>query len=271
MTRMKKNTIFMCLSLGLAGLLSSCSSFDNPYEPKEISSEKGLLTLNLASGVEFNVATRAADETLWRDKNNYDITITKIGGTPQTKKYSEWKFPMSIDPGDYQVSASYGEEMDASHDTFLSTGTSETFSITAGQPSNTVIECTPTAGKIIVEFASDMDTYCSDYSVDFTGTTALGSKKVTSSKTDNSPWYLAIKEGGEKINYTINVTTKTEYAEKKGSVTGDFPIERNHTKKLTIKANHTPNTEGGISITITIDKGTEERTEDIEIPVTWVN
>lgn len=268
---MKKNTIFMCLSLGLAGLLSSCSSFDNPYEPKEISGEKGLLTLNLASGVEFNVATRAADETLWSDKNNYDITITKIGGTPQTKKYSEWNFPMSIDPGDYQVSASYGEEKDASHDTFFATGVSEPITVTAGVPSTANISFRPTAGKIIVEFASDMDTYCSDYSVDFTGTTALGSKKVTSSKTDNSPWYLAIKEGGETINYTINVTTKTEYAEKEGSVTGNFTIERNHTKKLTIKANHTPNTEGGISINITIDKGTEERPEDIEIPVTWDN
>ena len=206
---MKKNTIFMCLSLGLAGLLSSCSSFDNPYEPKEVASEKGLLTLNLASGVEFT--TRAANESDWTNLENYNITIKKEGGEAVTKPYSEWGFPWACDEGTYSVTAFKGEEKAYSHDTFYATGNGSC-TVEKGKESKAEITVSPTAGKVIVEYDPELSTYCSDYSIDFSGTTAMGSEIAHTDKANNEgPWYFALKKGGETVNYTINLTAKSDY------------------------------------------------------------
>ena len=265
---MKKNTIFMCLSLGLAGLLSSCSSFDNPYEPKEVASEKGLLTLNLASGVEFT--TRAANESDWTNLENYNITIKKEGGEAVTKPYSEWGFPWACDEGTYSVTAFKGEEKAYSHDTFYATGNGSC-TVEKGKESKAEITVSPTAGKVIVEYDPELSTYCSDYSIDFSGTTAMGSEIAHTDKANNEgPWYFAIKKGGETVNYTINLTAKSDYT-KEGSATGSFVLEPNQVQKLTIKAHHDEYTQGGIIISITIDKETDEKPVDVEVPVTWVN
>lgn len=264
---MKKNTIFMCLSLGLAGLLSSCSSFDNPYEPKEVASEKGLLTLNLASGVEFT--TRAANESDWTKSENYNITIQKEGGEAVTKPYSEWGFPWACDEGNYTVTAFRGEEKAFSHDTFYATG-SGTCTIEKGKESKAEIAVTPTAGKVIVEYDPELATYCSDYCVDFS-TETMGDEKAHTDKANNEgPWYFALKKGGETVSYTISLTAKSDYT-KEGTATGSFILERNQAKKLSIKAHHDEYTQGGIIITVTIDKGTDPKPVDIEVPVTWVN
>ena len=280
---MKKNTVFMCLSLGLAGLLSSCSSFDNPYEPKEISSEKGLLTLNLASGVEFVATTRAVDESAYQDFDNYQVEITdKKGNSKFSGSFATLKtrLPLELELGSYDITASYGTEEAASRETFLAKGSNTVTIQSSNQSSNPAsvnVNCTPTAGKVVVAFDSSITTYCDNYSVDFTTEQLSNAKKVAYwGKADTEPWYFAVKEEGESVSYTIHLTTKAEYAASQdgekvteATATGSFKLERNKTKKLTVKGNYTPSTEGGITISITIDEGTSDKPITIEVPVTW--
>ena len=122
-----------------------------------------------------------------------------------------------------------------------------------------------------------MDTYCDTYSVDFAGTTALGTSVAHWGKTDTAPYYLAISENGETVNYTIYLTSKEDYAAKVGeekvteaTATGSFLLERNKTKKLKVSANYTPSTDGGLKINIEIDETTNDIPVTIEVPVTWI-
>lgn len=276
---MKKNTIFMCLSLGLAGIFSSCTSFDNPYEPKDNADGKGLLTLNLASGVEFATGTRAVDETTYLSTDNYTVNITNSSNVSVfSGTFAELKtqLPKELDNGSYNISASYGAELPASRDNFLAKG-EDVFTIQGDKTTPVNLVCTPTAGKIQVVFDAAMENYCASYKVTFGGTTALGTNTVTWNKDESAPYYLAISKEGETVNYTINVTAKTEYApvvngEKVtvATYTGSFQLQRNHTKKLTVRPNYTPTTDGGLSLDITIDDSVNPVPVNIEVPLSWI-
>ena len=277
---MKKNTIFMCLSLGLAAMLTSCS-FDNKFEAEELgeTGQTGKLTLDVASGVEFATGTRAVDESTYQNTDNYTVNITdskgnnKFSGTFATLKT---RLPLELDLGSYDITASYGTEQAASRDNFLATGSS-TFSINGAGTVEATVNCTPTSGKVAAEFDASMATYCDTYSVDFSGTTALGNSVAHWGKDDTAPFYLALAEGGETINYTIYLTAKSDYAGLNGeekvteaTATGSFRLERNKFKKLTVKANYTSTTDGGLKIVIEFDETTNDKPITIEVPVTWI-
>lgn len=276
---MKKNTIFMCLSLGMAAMLTSCS-FDNKFEDAEVQdgAQKGKLTLSVESGVEFQTGTRAVDESTFANTDNYTVNITKDGASKFSGTFASLKalLPMELDNGSYNITASYGAEMPASRETFLATG-SDIFTIRGDQTTPVSLVCTPTAGKIQVVFDASMETYCASYKVIFSGTEKLGTNTVTWNKGETAPYYLAISENGETVNYTINVTAKTDYApvvngEKVtvATVEGNFQLERNHTKKLTVKPNYTPTTDGGLSLDITIDDSVNPVPVNIEVPLSWI-
>ena len=277
---MKKNTIFMCLSLGLAATLTSCS-FDNKFEAEELgeTGQTGKLTLNVASGVEFATGTRAVDESTYQNTDNYTVNITdnkgnsKFSGTFATLKT---RLPLELDLGSYNISASYGNEYAASRDGFKVEG-KNIFTIQAAKTVECNVACAPTAGKILVEFDPSMATYCALYDVDFTGTAALGTSVAHWGKDDTAPYYLAINEGGETVNYTIHLTAKADYAGLNGeekvtnaTATGSFTLERNKAKKLTVGANYTPTTDGGLKVVVEIDESTNDKTIPIEVPVTWI-
>ena len=51
---------------------------------------------------------------------------------------------------------------------------------------------------------------------------------------------------------------------------GSFTLARNETKKLTVAPSYTPSSEGGLKIVVTIDDSTNDKTINIEVPVTWI-
>lgn len=279
---MRKNVFFMCLSLGCAGLLSSCS-FENNFDAEvaeQAAGQKGKVTFDLASSVEFVTGTRAVDESSYQNFDNYTVNIidgrgnSKFSGTYATL---QTRLPLELDLGSYSVTASYGTEFAASRDGFKVEG-SNTFTISAANTVTSTVNCTPTAGKVLVAFDASMATYYDTYSVDFSGTAALGSSVAHWGKDDTAPYYLALNESGETVTYTIYLTAKTDYATLQegnkvtdATATGSFTLQRNTAKKLTIRPNYTPSTEGGLAITVTIDDSTNDKPIDIEVPVSWIN
>ena len=55
-----------------------------------------------------------------------------------------------------------------------------------------------------------------------------------------------------------------------GVATGSFKLDRNKAHKLSIKPNYTPTTDGGMSLTITIDESTNDHEITWDVPVTWI-
>ncbi|MBQ7180121.1 MAG: DUF4493 domain-containing protein [Bacteroidaceae bacterium] len=279
---MKTNKIFLgILMCSAIGLTTSCLSETKDLEPRSVPEEKetGRLVLDLNADANFAFETRAVDENTYKNTDNYTVNITdnkgvsKFSGTFATL---QTRLPLELDLGSYSITASYGTEQAASRDNFLATG-SNTFTISGGNTTSTTVNCTPTAGKVLVEFDSSMDTYCDTYSVDFSGTAALGTSVAHWGKTDTAPYYLAISEAGETVSYTIHITTKDDYAGLNGedkvtnaTATGSFTLQRNKAKKLTIRPNYTPTTEGGLKIEVTIDDSTNDIPIEIEVPVTWI-
>lgn len=279
---MRKNAFFMCLSLACVGLLASCS-FENQFDvegSEQTSNQKGKVTLDLVSSVEFVTGTRAVDESSYQNFDNYTVNIldnkggSKFSGTFATL---QTRLPLELDLGSYSITASYGTEYAASRDGFKVEG-SNTFTISAANTVSTTVECTPTAGKVLVAFDASMATYYDTYSVDFSGTAALGTSVAHWGKDDTAPFYLALNEAGETVTYTIYLTAKTDYAtlqdgnkNTQATATGSFTLQRNTAKKLTIRPNYTPTTEGGLAITVTIDDSTNDKPIDIEVPVSWIN
>lgn len=284
---MKQKKIFLgILMCSTIGLTTSCLSETKDLEPRPVPEETktGSFVLDLNSSADFTLQTRAVvDESIYRNTDNYAVTITnssnvvKFSGTFATLKS---QLPMELDLGSYTVEAQYGAEAPASRETFLSKG-SGTFTIQAANqndnPATANIACTPTAGKILVQFDSSMDTYCQDYDVVFSGTAAMGTRTATWAKGETAPYYLTLAEAGETVTYTIRFTAKEEYATEvngnkvsNGTATGTFQLERNKTKKLVVGTNYTPTTDGGLIITITIDETTNDKPINIEVPVTWI-
>lgn len=281
---MKRNIILTCLSLGLAGMFVACTSERSIDEqlPKEANTiEKGRLTLNLTADAAFISQTRALNEANFRNTANY--TVQLINSSNQAVllncKGSELSdnLPKELEIGSYEVKAFYGTEYPYSRDDFRVEG-SKAFTIKAKEETTVTVDCLPTCGKISVDFDSDMAKYYSDYSVSYTGTAAMGSNSITWAKADTEPWYVKLNESGETITYTVNVTAKEDYAhvdangnkQTTGTATGSFTLERNRAHKLSIKPNYTETTEGGLSITITIDESTNDKPITIEVPVSWV-
>lgn len=277
MTRqMRTNTFFLCLSLGLAGLLSSCSS-DAPFGDEQTG--KGKATFSLEPVVTFVTSTRAVDESTYQNFDDYTVTIANSGGVEKfsgTYATLKTRMPMELDLGSYTIEATYGSEHAASRDAFLVKG-SDSFTISGDQTTTVTVNCTPTAGKLLVEFDNAMSTYYDDYNVDFTGTAALGSSVAHWGKTDTAPFYIALTQNGETVNYKIYLTAKSDYATEvdgqkvvNAVAEGSFTLARNETKKLTVAPSYTPSSEGGLKIVVTIDDSTNDKTINIEVPVTWI-
>ena len=280
---MKTNKIFLgFLMCSAIGLTTSCLSETKDLEPRSVPEEKetGRLMLDLNADANFAFETRAVDESSYQNFDNYTVNIldgrgnSKFSGTFATL---QTRLPLELDLGSYSITATYGTEYAASRDGFKVEG-SNTFTISAANTVSTTVNCTPTAGKVLVAFDASMATYYDTYSVDFSGTMALGTSVAHWGKEDTNPYYLALDEAGETVTYTIYLTATSKYATMQNgnkiteaTATGSFTLQRNTAKKLTIRPNYTATTEGGLAITITIDDTTNDKPVDIEVPVSWIN
>lgn len=274
---MKSNVFMLSLALGLGALLSSCSS-DVPAG-EEATGSKGKMTLRLEPSVTFVTSTRAVNESTYQSFDDYTVSIDDNAGNNKfSGTYAQLKtrMPLELPIGSYTISATYGTEHAASRDAFLVTG-NDAFTISGDQTTSVTVNCTPTAGKLLVAFDAAMATYYDDYNVDFTGTAALGTSVAHWAKADTAPYYIALNQNGETVSYTIYLTAKSDYATEKdgqklvnATATGSFTLGRNESKKLTVRPSYTPSTEGGLSIVITIDDTTNDKPINIEVPVTWI-
>lgn len=273
----------LLFTLGIATpvALASCSSekdFDlTPVKDKA----QGSLILNLNAEAGFESQTRALNEDNYKNTANYNVKIinTANDNILVDCKASELStyLPKTVEIGTYTVLATYGNEHAASRNEFLMTGSS-TVRVNAKEEKTVNVTCSPTCGKVSVQFADEMATYYDDYSVSFSGTSALGSNNFAWAKTDSEPWYIKLNEAGETVSYTISLTAKPEYMHKgedgsslaTGVATGSFKLDRNKAHKLSIKPNYTPTTDGGMSLTITIDESTNDHEITWDVPVTWI-
>ena len=275
---MKKGKTLICTMLATAALATSCVSENHSeLEPGVTGKGTGMLTIDLKSNLQFTANTRAVNEAEYHNTNDYTVQLCREDGDEVFEcKVSELKLPYSLPVGErFTVKAWYGVEHKASRDQFLVEGSAE-FTVQSEEQKNLTLTCTPTCGKLTVDFASDMAKYFEDYSVTYGGTKALAEETIIWAAGDTEPWYVALDEEGENITYTINLTTKEEYAHVEGDqqtttakVTGQFKLQRNHAHKLTIRPNYKPGT-AGVEISITIDDSTNDKEIEWEVPTEWI-
>ncbi len=279
---MKVNKILMCMTAAAMPVLCSCFSDEHDISLTPTSETGyGSVSFNLNADAKFEANTRSLSEDFYRNADNYSVKLVRAsdGNELLSCKYSELgsQLPKKLDMGSYRIEASCGNEHAFSRDEFLVTG-STTFTIKAGKDEEVNVNCTPTCGKLSVAFADVMSTYFDEYSVTYAGTEAMGTNTCTWAKDDTEPWYVALKESGETLQYTINLTVKDDYlsknadgsTSKQGVVKGTITLERNKAHKLTITPNYTPTTEGKVTIVITIDESTNDKNIEWPVPVTWI-
>lgn len=276
---MNKKTFVTGMVL-LAGLaMASCSQNDGQdgfdQENKEC---EVYLSLNLAPGTTFfsssaDASTRAVSESAYRNVNNYNVVVLDHNGVEKLNcKASEVasRMPLVMSIGSFAVTASYGTESPASRDAFYVYGHT-TGMVKADQSSQVSVVCSPTCGRITVEFSSEMASYFSDYSVTFGGTEALAGGTIQWLKNDTEPWYVQLAEAGERVSFTINLTPKAEYKDAAQVKSGTFTLSRNKAYKMNISPVYTASGSGNATLDITVDATTIDKECDIEVPVEWVS
>ena len=233
---------------------------------------QGLLSLSLSADADF-VGTRAVNESDYSNVDNYTVVVIDNYGVEKLNcKGSEAasQMPLVLSVGDFTVKAYYGVEEAASRDAFYVYGEAQGY-ILPDEEEPVVVECTPTCGRIRVNFGEAMSTYFSDYKVTFTGTKALKGESIAWLKDDTEPWYVKLEEGGETISFTITTTTKAEYInanqQQTMTQTGSFQLSRNKGYKLNLSPSY--DATGKVGLDITVDERTNDKPVDVEVPVEW--
>lgn len=265
----------VCAALSLAACTSMDEGLNVPAETGQ-----GELTISLASGTNFTEETRALNEASFANTANYTVLVLDKDKNEKlncTGSEIVSKMPITLPIGEFTVKAYYGSEEDASRDNFYVYG-EWGGTIKSDQKENIELTCTPTCGKIKVNFDQSMSIYYSEYNVEFSGTKALGGKSINWAKNDTEPWYILLDKNGENISFTITATAKEDYVnipnmEQTYTKTGTFPLQRNKAYKMNVKSVYTPSEQGGetgMNIEITIDESTNDKEHDIEVPVSWI-
>ena len=257
-------------ALVVGAMMASCSQ--NTDFVGQTEDGEGLLTLSLSSDANFKGSTRAVSELSYKVVDNYTVVVTDKDGVERLRCYGSEvssRLPLTLPLGSCQVEAFYGTEKAYSRDVFYVYG-KDIPVVKEDETTTAVVVCTPTCGRIAVNFSSEMSKYYSDYNVTFSGTEAMGTDVITWAKNDTEPWYVKLNEGGETITCTITTTPKDEYVnnEQQGNVqTGTFTLNRNKAYKMNIAPNYTPTDLGNIKIDITIDESTNDKYVETKIPL----
>ena len=265
---MKKSKFYsklamLCLSAILA--FGACSSESG--DPTDIS-QTGSLRLGLTNQAFFPKATtRAVNEDLYRQTDNYTVQIIDEKGEKVSDAlYSSIKnTTFKLNNGNYTVKAFYGEESNASQNTFLVTGQVNISVAANDQAVN--IECYPTCGKLRANFDASMANHFTAYSITYeTETLSAAGATVNWTQTNTDPWYVKLKAEGEEVKATIHLTRKDDGTSSQ-VVKSYSGMKPNQSWTMNI-APHDDN--GSLGITITIDESTEDIIHDIEVPSDWI-
>ena len=267
-----KNLNRLCkgmVSLLLGGfLMTSCQSED--FSGSVQAEEKGtiMLTLNAMEG--FETETKAISDIAYAeylDVNNYTIEISDLNNRVETSfKYSDRsdRLPYELKRGSYTVKAYYGEiykDRAASQDGFYVVD-AKNINVDSNQE-YVSLTCVPVHARVETHFDSAMSSYYSDFYVTYS-TNALRTKGETV-KSNDHPWYLLVDEDGEEVEATIVLTPKEGYQTgSTAKLTQKYRLKPNQAWTLGIAPNYSATeTEGSVSISITID----DQTNDVDVPI----
>ncbi|MBQ8500796.1 MAG: DUF4493 domain-containing protein [Bacteroides sp.] len=271
---MKKYLMMVCWMLAGGMLATSCSSDEGTEVPEGM----GTVRLTLETGMNYEATTKAVDETPYKNIDNYSKKWYQKGYSDSGEEiWTAITAPEEIDgtytlfKGSYKIVADYKEEYKgvlASQEGFYSVGES-TF-IVSDTPANVNVVCEPTHGRMTVTYGDQMATYFDDYKVEIsTPKLAADNRLLTWDKAEVNPWYLLVDEGGETVTATIKLTPKAEYSISTTEITRTHTLTPNKAWKLNVNASYEPSN-GSLSITITIDEGTNDKSQTIEIPLEWL-
>ena len=260
------------LLYGMAYLLSGCMLMTSCQveDLTSFSKGKGTIALDLSATASFNTETKAVNEGDYKNLDNYTVQFLKVGESDPVKtfKYAEIPASVELDNGAYTVKAFYGTNTDAASRTGFYVEGSNSFNLNGETDKSISLTCTPTYGKVKVEF-TEMDTYFSDYYVTYS-TSALGSSSTAKwSKADTEPWYLKLNNGGETVTATIYLTPKSQYQSKAATVVRTYDLAPNKAWTLQVAPSYNDKT-GQLGVSIKIDEGTNDIPVDIVIPSEWV-
>ena len=257
--------------LALSGLLAMSCSHDAETE----AAEDTRLVVDLGTDLSFSTSDtpvrKAIDESVYKDIKNYTVTLTKTANGEQVHSalYSEWALAYQVDAGiEYTLTASYGEEVPASYDKLLVSG-SETFSVQPGATKVVDFQCKPKAAKVNVAYSSDFTDFYSDCEVSVK--TKYMDNAMTMSKANvGQDLYLKADAEGEEVALAFNVKDKNgEPITVDGlTTTRTVTVKPQTLLKLTFKPNVTEIEGGKFGLNISVDTGVTEENVNIVIPNT---
>ena len=227
----------------------------------------GTVSLRVSADTQFK--SRAVDESIYKNLDNYTVQILKDG---KVVSGMEWNYtdmpeePIELSNGSYELKAFYGEDkaVYAGADTLNLYFSDEDAFTLKGDTATINLTCEPNSARINVVFAESMDTYFSDYKV-IISTAAQNGSVYPWTKTTEGPVYFKVNNQ-ETVKFTIELTPKTgTNSEPKKEVS--YTLSPKDAKTINISA--TSNS-GNLGITIEIDKTVIEHPVDIDIPSDWV-
>ncbi len=254
---MKKLHFPTLLATGI--LFSACTVQEVEIMPS------GTLQVDLGADPSFS-ATRAIDETAYKNIQNYKVTLYKTQGMQKVHEalYKDWELDYEVESSiQYTLKASYGDESVASYDKLLCAG-EETFTVQPGSKKTVAFQCTPKAAKVTVDFSDDFDEYFGDCDVTVKTQYMDNAWLLNKSTVGKQLFIKAVKD--ENVALTFNVKDKD-------GASINIPVKSKSVKvdpKTWLKINVKPDVEEivggkfGISITIS-DQVTEDEIE-IELP-----
>lgn len=237
----------------------SCASDNEKVHPE---AGIGVLSFDIDANVAYK--TKAVNENDYQNVDNYMVEIFNDGVS--VKKYEYGKMPLKIEigAGNYVAKAYMGIDLPASTTDMYVEGQSN-FTIQAGETTETTVVCKPVCAKIIMEYDPEMDSYFSNYGVEFQ-TTAIGAGNtfpLLNKKTD--PVYLRVG-ADENITVKLLMTKKSDGS----TATSVTSYKLSPLTALTLKVKPMF-LQGNLGLNVTVDDSTNDKDITVELPADWVS
>jgi hypothetical protein len=227
------------------------------------------LTLSLLPSTSF---TRAINESEFTNVNNYTVVLQGADSV-WTYLYKDMPLSMSIQPGDYQLTAYYGHNALAGLDSLYMQGTTQ-FTVRSGETKTVDLTCLPGNAKIAVATSSDFATYFTDYRIAVT--TSLMSDTLHYAKqdveTDRKEAYVRAEKEGTEVSVVFTLTPAADVTVSQALQTFTYTVKPQDCLSFTLKPDVTTVASGSVSgVTITIDDSVNTEDVNITLPSDWLD